>query len=265
MILAAFALDAALLIAVALVLWAYAVRIEDVSFIDAFWGAGMALVALFAWLRLESAGPLANLLLAMTALWGLRLGIHLLRRWLREGEDKRYARMLARDKAAGRFARAALTRVFLGQALLLLLVSSPAHLGILAAGETARPGALAWAGAALWLVGIAFEWIGDWQLAQFRADPGNAGQVMDKGLWAWTRHPNYFGDACAWWGIWLVAAEAGWWVAAATVAGPIFLTFTLMRWSGAPLLEAGLAKSRPGYAAYQARTPAFFPRPPRPL
>ena len=122
---------------------------------------------------------------------------------------------------------------------------------------------LALVGAALWLVGILFEWVGDWQLARFKADPANAGQVMDRGLWRYTRHPNYFGDACVWWGIWIAAASAGWWVAAATVIGPLFLTFTLTRWSGAPLLEGGMKKSRPGYAAYKARTSAFFPLPPK--
>jgi len=112
-------------------------------------------------------------------------------------------------------------------------------------------------------VGVFFEWLGDWQLARFRADPANEDKVMDRGLWRYTRHPNYFGDACAWWGIWLVAAEAGGEVAAVSVIGPAFLTFTLTRWSGKPLLEKGLARRRPGYAEYVARTSGFVPLPPR--
>ena len=246
-----------------LILWVISIQINDVSFIDSFWGGGMALLALVSWLRLAEPGPLATLIMAMAVLWGGRLAIHLFRRWRREGEDPRYARMMKKPRERGHFAWAALTKVFLGQAVLLFLVSSPAQYGILEAGSFQPVSGLALAGLALWLVGIAFEWTGDWQLARFRGDPANKGQVMDRGLWRYTRHPNYFGDVCAWWGIWLAAASAGWWVAAWTVIGPLFLTFTLTRWSGKPLLEAGLARRKPGYADYVRRTSGFFPLPPR--
>ena len=255
-------LNAAVLVAVVLVLWAISVKIGDVSFIDSFWGAGMALMALTSWLQLGEPGALANLLLAMTAAWGLRLGIYLLRRWLAEGEDKRYERMLRKDREKGRFAFAALTKIWLGQAFLLFLVSSPAQVGILPSEAPARLAGIAWAGIALYLVGVTFEWLGDWQLARFKADPANKGQVMDEGLWRYTRHPNYFGDACAWWGIWLVAASVSWEVAAWTVIGPLFLTFTLVKWSGAALLEKGMKHTRPGYEDYKRRTSAFIPMPP---
>ncbi len=255
--------NAAMLLGAVLLLWAVAVRIGDVSFIDAFWGGGMALLAALSWLRLGAPGPLADMIAAMAVVWGGRLAIYLFRRWRREGEDARYARMLGKAREQGKFASAALTKVFLGQALLLFLVSSPAQVGILAAGRGQQVSGLALCGLALWTVGVFFEWTGDWQLAHFRADPANKGQVMDRGLWRYTRHPNYFGDVCAWWGIWLAAASAGWWVAAWTVAGPLFLTFTLTRWSGKPLLEARLAKRRPGYADYVARTSGFFPLPPK--
>lgn len=263
MVLEALLANFAILLGLALLLWVVAVQIGDVSFVDAFWGGGMALLALLSWLQLAEPGPLASLLMAMTVIWGVRLAIHLLRRWRREGPDKRYVRMLAKDREAGRFAWVALTRVFLSQSVLLFLVSSPAQYGILEAGREQPISGLALIGLALWSVGIFFEWVGDWQLARFRADPVNAGKVMDRGLWRYTRHPNYFGDACVWWGIWIAAASAGWWVAALTVAGPLFLTFTLVKWSGAALLEKGLAKSRSGYADYQRRTAPFFPRPPR--
>ena len=255
--------NAGILLGAVLILWVIAQRIDDVSFIDSFWGGGMALLALASWLRLVEPGPLATLIMAMTMLWGARLAVHLFLRWRREGEDPRYARMLRKSREQGRFAVAALTRVFLGQAGLLFLVSSPAQLGILAADAEQPVSGLALLGAGLWLVGIFFEWVGDLQLARFRADPANKGQVMDKGLWRYTRHPNYFGDACVWWGIWLAAASAGWWVAAWTVIGPLFLTFTLTRWSGKPLLEAGMAKRRPGYPEYVERTSGFFPLPPK--
>jgi steroid 5-alpha reductase family enzyme len=123
----------------------------------------------------------------------------------------------------------------------------------------ASVGVLAQLGALLWLIGIAFEAVGDWQLNRFRADPANKGRVLDTGLWRYTRHPNYFGDACVWWGIWLAAAEAGLWVALVSAIGPVFLTFTLTRWSGKPLLEKDMAARRPGYAEYVRRTSGFIP------
>jgi steroid 5-alpha reductase family enzyme len=255
--------NAAILLGLVLILWVISIQIDDVSFVDSFWGGGMALLALVSWLRVPSPGPLATLIMAMAVLWGARLALHLFVRWRREGEDPRYARMMRKPREQGRFGQAALTRVFLGQAVLLFLVCSPAQYGILEAGSPQPISGLALVGLALWLVGVVFEWVGDWQLASFRADPANMGQVMDRGLWRYTRHPNYFGDVCAWWGIWLAAASAGWWVAAWTVIGPLFLTFTLTRWSGKPLLEAGLAKRKPGYAEYVRRTSGFFPLPPR--
>ncbi len=255
--------NAAILLGIVLLLWVVSIQINDVSFVDSFWGGGMALLAIVSWLRLAEPGPLATLIMAMTVLWGARLAIHLFRRWRREGEDPRYARMMRRPREQGGFALAALTKVFLGQAVLLFLVSSPAQAGVLAAGGEQPISGLAAVGLAVWFLGVFFEWVGDWQLARFRADPANRGAVMDRGLWRYTRHPNYFGDACAWWGIWIAAASAGWWVAAWTIAGPIFLTFTLTRWSGKPLLEAGMAKRRPGYADYVRRTSGFFPLPPK--
>lgn len=259
---AALSFNALLIAALLLALWRVAVRIGDVSFIDAVWGGGMALVALASWSQAPQPGPRAGLIAAMAALWGIRLALHLLGRWRGHGPDPRYVRMLAKARAQGQFARAALTRVFAPQALLLLLVCLPAQLGALASGA-AGIGPLAGAGFALWLVGMVFETVGDAQLKAFRADPANAGRVLDTGLWRYTRHPNYFGDACAWWGIWLAAAEAGPWVALASLPGPLFLTFTLTRWSGKPLLEAGLAKTRPGYADYVKRTSGFIPWPPK--
>ena len=255
--------NAILLIAVVILLWLLSVRIGDVSFIDAFWGAGVAMLAIASFAQVDAPGPLAWLLLAMTTAWGFRLGIHLFRRWRREGEDQRYERILRRDREKGRFALAALVKIWLGQAVLLFLVSSPAQVGILAAGDAMAIPPLAWAGLALYGVGIFFEWVGDWQLARFKADPENEGEILDTGLWRYTRHPNYFGDACTWWGIWLVTAAIGWEWALYTVAGPIFLTFTLTRWSGAALLEKGMRKKRGDkYAEYVARTSSFIPWPP---
>ena len=246
-----------------LIAWLVAVRIRDVSFIDAIWGGGMAVLAVASWLQMAQPGARASLIAAMAALWGLRLFWHLYTRWRGHGEDVRYARMLGKAKEQGRFAQAALPKVFAPQAVLLYLTCLPAQLGVLASPEPAAIGPLALAGAALWLVGMVFEAVGDAQLKAFRADPGSKGKVLDTGLWRYTRQPNYFGDCCVWWGIWLAAASAGPWIALASLPGPLFLTFTLTKWSGKPLLEKGLAKTRPGYADYVARTSGFIPWPPR--
>jgi steroid 5-alpha reductase family enzyme len=258
------AVNAAILLVLVLIQWAISVKIDDVSFIDAFWGAGMGVLAITSWLQLGERGALATLLMVMTAAWGFRLGIYLFRRWSHEGEDKRYKLILKKDREAGRFAQAALTRVWLMQAVLLFAVSSPAQVGILASGGQPQITALAYVGVAVYLAGIFFEWVGDWQLARFKSDPANQGKVLDTGLWRYTRHPNYFGDFAAWWGIWLVCASVGWQYAAATVIGPLFLSFTLTKWSGVALLEKGLDKTKGDkYADYKRRTSAFFPLPPK--
>lgn len=258
--------NAAILLALIVVLWLISVKISDVSFVDAFWGAGMGIMALASYFQLARPGALATLIMVMTAAWGFRLGVYLLRRWMREGEDKRYRMILKKDRERGNFAVAALTKVWLMQAVLLFLVSSPAQVGILASGDAAPITALAWAGLAIFLTGIFFEWVGDWQLARFKADPANEGQVLDSGLWRYTRHPNYFGDFAAWWGIWLACASAGWEYALYTLAGPIFLSFTLTKWSGVALLEKGMDRSKGDkYADYKRRTSAFVPLPPKTL
>ncbi|MFL0672782.1 MAG: DUF1295 domain-containing protein [Erythrobacter sp.] len=258
------ALNAAILIVLVLIQWGISVRINDVSFIDAFWGAGMGVLAVASWLQLSEPGALATLLMVMTAAWGFRLGIYLFRRWSHEGEDKRYKMILKKDREAGRFAQAALTKVWLMQAVLLFAVSSPAQVGILASSAPAPITALSLVGVAIYSIGIFFEWVGDWQLTRFKANPANQGKVLDTGLWRFTRHPNYFGDFAAWWGIWLVCASAGWFYALATMIGPLFLSFTLTKWSGVALLEKGLDKTKGDkYADYKRRTSAFFPLPPK--
>ena len=258
-------LNAAALLAAILALWAYSIRIRDVSFIDAFWAFGMVLLAWATWAQSGQPGARSHLLLGLTTLWGLRLSWHLWTRWRAHGEDPRYEKIMrARmEKTGWSWAKTSLLAVFLTQAPLLFITCLPAQLGIMASGEPAPIGLLGWAGLALWLTGMVFETVGDAQLTAFRADPASKGKVLDTGLWRYTRHPNYFGDTCVWWGIWLVAAETGGWIAAVSVVGPLFLTYTLTKWSGKPLLEKGLVKNRPGYADYVARTSGFIPWPPK--
>jgi steroid 5-alpha reductase family enzyme len=197
------------------------------------------------------------LLLALPALWGLRLGAYLLWRNHGRGEDPRYQAM--RRHFGPRFAWVSLFTVFGLQGALLWIVSLPVQLGQLGPGPPLGP--LDALGCAVFAAGLGFEAVGDLQLARFRADPANRGEVMDRGLWAWTRHPNYFGDCVVHWGIFAVAASAPLgWIAA---AGPALMTFLLLQVSGVSLLERSIVRRRPGYAEYQRRTSAFLPRPPR--
>ena len=243
-------------------LWFLSMVVGDVSYVDSFWAYGFVLVAVCCFFVLLPAprGVHSQALLAVTALWGLRLGTYLFLRWRRDGADPRYVRMI--EKAPGNPHLFTLRNVFLLQGVMLWTVSLPIQLGMYADGG-APLASLAWAGVLVAMVGFLFESIGDHQMAAFRADPSNHGQVMDRGLWRYTRHPNYFGDACVFWGLWLIALDTGaaWW----SVAGPLLLTWTLMRWSGAALLERRMKRSRPGYEDYIARTSGFLPWPPRKL
>lgn len=255
------------LLAAILLLWRAAVMIRDVSFIDAFWAFGMVLLAWGTWWQVGAEAAHAKLLLGLTSLWGLRLTVHLGVRWAKHGEDPRYAKILAHTmgKRKWGWAKTTLIMVFLTQAPLLFITCLPAQIGIWAsaAGPAQGVGILGWIGAAAALAGIAFESLGDAQLDAFRKNPANKGEVLDTGLWRYTRHPNYFGDALAWWGIWLIVADLGWAPAFASVVGPVFLTFTLTKWSGKALLEKGLHKTRPDYADYALRTSGFIPWPPK--
>ena len=197
------------------------------------------------------------LLLALTAVWGIRLGSYMLWRWRDHGSDRRYVALLgkAQERRGWSFAKASALLVFATQAPLLFIVCLPAQIGQV---DSAPPlGTLAAIGACVSLFGVLFETVGDFQLVRFKRNPENKGQVMDRGLWRYTRHPNYFGDACAWWGIWLVAAETstGVW----SIVGPILLTWTLMKWSGAPTIEGKMSRTKPGYADYVRRTSGFVP------
>ena len=188
-------------------LWLLSILLGDVSFVDSFWAFGFVVVAIASYVILGLREmPLTVLLLVITALWGVRLGTFLLLRWRRDGADPRYVRML--EKASGNRHLFSLRSVFLLQGVMLWTVSLPVQLGMLF-DSGAPAGPMAWIGLALAALGIMFETVGDRQMAAFRADPANRGQVMDRGLWRYTRHPNYFGDACVWWGLFLVAVDAG--------------------------------------------------------
>ncbi len=241
-----------------IVLWLISIAVRDVSFVDAFWAAGFVIVAAVTYVATGGASDRRQLLLIITAIWGVRLATYLLLRWRREGPDPRYVALLKR--APGNVHLTSLKKVFLLQGPMLWVVSLPVQLGQIEP-EPVALGILAWTGASLAAVGIFFEAAGDWQMAAFKSDPQNLGKVMDRGLWRYTRHPNYFGDSCVWWGLFLIAAETR--VGLFSIIGPLLLTWTLLRWSGAALLERRLKRSRPDYEDYLNRTSPFIPWPPK--
>ncbi len=236
--------------------WVVSVFKRNVAIVDSVWSL-MFIVegAVYAW-GTPTLSPRAVLATLLVAVWGLRLATHItLRNW-GHGEDRRYAAIRARNEP--RFALKSLYLVFGLQAVLSWIVSLP----LLGAAVSVPPlGPLDALGSAMWLVGFVFEAGGDWQLGRFKANPENAGKVMDRGLWRWTRHPNYFGDFCVWWGLYAIALAGGaWW----SVPGPILMSVLLMRVSGVILLEKDIGERRPQYADYIRRTNAFFPGPPKP-
>lgn len=236
------------------VVWLLSLILSDVSIIDPAWGFGFVVVAAtYALVEGDTTGR-DILLLVLIAAWGLRLGGYLLWRKWGEPEDYRYAAM--RERRPRIFPYRSLVTVFLLQAVLLWIIAWPLA-AALGPEDPGGIGPIEILAALLVVSGLAFETIGDLQLARFKANPANTGKVLDTGLWRYTRHPNYFGDAVVWWGIGLigVTSPGGWW----SITGPILITFFLMRVSGVTLLEKHLTSTKPAYAVYAARTNAFFP------
>lgn len=248
--------SAAAVLGAMFLLWLLSLRLRDASIVDPFWGTGFVLAAWTAAAASEGGGARRALALALVSIWGLRLSLHLLRRNLGHGEDRRYAAMRAAH--GDRFWLVSLGTVFLLQGALVLVISLPLQVAVARAGPPL--GLLDAAGAALFALGFAFEAVADLQLARFKADPASRGRVMDRGLWSLTRHPNYFGDALLWWGLGLLGVAAG---AAWTLVSPAVMTFLLLRVSGVAMLERDISDRRPGYREYVRRTSAFFPWFPR--
>jgi steroid 5-alpha reductase family enzyme len=244
----------------AVLVWLLSLRLKDASIADVFWGPGFAIVAWTA-TALSTGAPVRRaLVLGLVTIWGLRLSLFLLRRnWGRE--DPHYAEM-RRDVEArgGNFARRSLRTVFLAQGAFLWIVS----LVLVFALTMDTPQSLgipAFAGVALWCIGMFFEVVGDAQLARFRADPANRRKIMDRGLWRYTRHPNYFGESCIWFGFWLIACDNAYGLAFAFT--PVLMTYVLVNLTGKALTERRMRQSRPDFEDYVRRTSGFIPLPPR--
>jgi steroid 5-alpha reductase family enzyme len=230
-------------------------RIGRYNVVDVAWGLGFIVVAVVSALLGTGDALRRGLVLALVAVWALRLSGFIYRRSLGHGEDPRYADML-RGAGVGQV----MVKVFLVQAFANWFISLPIQLSAVS-GPTPRPWlAVTVAGVVVWLTGLLFEAVGDHQLRVFKSDPAHKGLLMDRGLWAWTRHPNYFGDACVWWGLWLVTLAG--WRSLATVLSPALMTYFLVHVTGARLTEKYM-RDRPGFREYRQRTSFFVPRPQR--
>ena len=250
----AYLYGACLILGLMVTLWLLSLWLRDASIVDIFWGLGFVCVAwLYFALTPQGFSARKGVLSLLVTVWGLRLSVHIFLRNRGKGEDFRYRGW--REQAGGKWWWQSFFKVFLLQGVLLWVISAP----LLAAQISPIPAGLTWldyAGLVLWVIGFAFEAVGDWQLRRFKADPANRGKLYTGGVWRYTRHPNYFGDAALWWGFFMIAAAAGgWW----SVFSPLLMTFLLVRVSGVAMLEKSLAQAKPGYAEYIRTTSAFIP------
>lgn len=235
-------------------LWLLSLRLKDASIVDPFWGSGFVITAWFYFALTPDGFPARKwLLVLLTTVWGLRLSLYLLWRNHGKGEDFRYRAW--RQEEGARWWWFSFFKVFLLQGVLMWIISAPllaAQISPMPAGLTLIDGLAA----AIWAIGFFFEAVGDWQLARFKADPANRGKLLTSGVWRYTRHPNYFGDAAQWWGFFGMALAAGGWF---TLFSPLLMSYFLRYVSGVAMLEKTLKPAKPGYAEYVARTNAFIP------
>jgi len=236
-------------------LWLLSLLIRDASIVDIFWGSGFVIVGWVYFLLSDTITMRHWVLMSLVSIWGLRLSLYLAVRNLGHGEDFRYQKW--REEEGQKWWWLSYIRVFMLQGVIMWIVSAPL-LG--AQQSTTTVSLIDIIAFGIWSIGFFFESIGDWQLMRFKNNPQNEGKVLNTGLWRYTRHPNYFGDAVQWWGFYVFALAVGaWW----TIFSPLVMTFFLMRVSGVPMLENSLKKRKPEYAEYIAKTSAFFPMPPK--
>jgi steroid 5-alpha reductase family enzyme len=250
-----FGVGALAILSIMTSLWVVSLFRKDTSIVDIFWGIGFViLTGIYFALSTDGYGPRKLILLFLVTIWGLRLGAYILFRNMGKGEDKRYQAF--RKTAGKKYWWYSYFQVFMLQGALMLLISTPllaAEIGPRSSHLTLLDGA----GLLLWIVGFSFEMISDWQLSDFKSNPVNKGKVLNSGLWRYSRHPNYFGEAVLWWGYYLFAASTpgGFW----TVYSPILMTILLLRVSGVALLEKSLSREKPEYRAYIDSTNSFIP------
>jgi len=239
----------------AVLTWTVSLVKRDVSIVDSVWSIMIFASAFVYSSSVEPYWSRSSLVLTLVLLWAARLSLYVTWRNWGEPEDARYAAI--RHKYEPNFALKSLGIIFVFQAFLAWIISMPLWVSLTVPYESSVYDTL---GLTLWTVGMVFETVGDWQLARFKSDPANRGKVMDRGLWRYTRHPNYFGECLVWWGFFLFVVPTGTWWA---IASPLLLTFILLKFSGITMLEETIVERRPGYRRYIQTTNAFIPGPPK--
>ena len=253
-LLSIYGIAALVILGMMVALWLLSLWLKDASIVDIFWGTGFVITAWIYFFLTPDGFITRKLLIAgLTTIWGLRLSIHILVRNWGHGEDFRYQKW--REESGVNWWWFSFFKVFVLQGLLMWIIS----ISLLAAQFSPTPARLTWLdylGLLAWGIGFFFEAVGDWQLSRFKANPDNKGKLLNTGVWRYTRHPNYFGDAAQWWGYYLMAAAAGgFW----SIFSPILMTLLLRNVSGVAMLEKTLKDTKPGYQEYVAITSAFIP------
>jgi steroid 5-alpha reductase family enzyme len=236
------------------ILWVVSVIIKNVSIVDLFWGLGFVLTSGFYFLKAGGYETRKIILVVLTAIWGIRLSVYLAWRNAGKGEDFRY-KQFRKNYGEKRYWWISFFQTFLLQGILMWLISAPL-LGAQYYGQSRHLSIIDFTGITLWIIGFFFETAGDIQLAIFKADPRNKGKVMDKGLWRFTRHPNYFGDSAVWWGYGFICLASGSWL---PVMGSVLMTALIIKVSGVALLEKSLKEQKPQYREYIEKTSSFLP------
>jgi steroid 5-alpha reductase family enzyme len=240
------------------ILWIISIIIKNVSIVDLFWGLGFLLSGSFYFLKTDGFEPRKIILIILVAFWAIRLSGYLTWRNSGKGEDFRY-RQFRKEYGEDRYWWISFFQTFLLQGILMWLISAPI-LGAQYYGNNRDLGIFDYAGIFFWITGFLFETIGDLQLARFKSNPLNKGKVMNKGLWHYTRHPNYFGDTAVWWGFGFICLGAGSYL---PFIGSLLMTGLIIKVSGVALLEKSLVEKKPEYKDYIEKTSAFFPWFPR--
>ena len=251
---------AATSLALVLLLWLISMPLRDISIIDMAFSALVAGLIVMAWYTVNASGIVPGLIVLLSLLWAARMTIYLVWRNWGHGEDVRYTRLRSRVAEGWPFHWLSLRKVFLLQGSIIWVLTLPQRIAMLT-GSNVSSGLLTIIGVLLWCLGFLFESIGDFQLTRFKSDPARQGQVLNTGLWRYTRHPNYFGELCQWWGLFLIAAQAPW--AWCGIIGPLLYSWLVINVTGQRTLDKKLAREKPGYAAYMETTSGLIPRRPR--
>ena len=254
------ALTAAVTLAMVLTLWLLSIALRDVSIIDMAFSGMITILLLVAHQTGGAGGLIPGLILGLVIVWAVRMSVYLVHRNWGHGEDPRYTRLRKWVEPGWPFHWLSLRQVFLLQGAVIWVLTLPQQIAMVS-GEWAEFGPLAAGGLLLWCLGFFFETVGDYQLSRFKADPARRGQVLSTGLWRYTRHPNYFGELCQWWGLFIIALEAPW--AWCGIIGPLVYSWLVINVTGQATLDKKLAREKPQYAAYMRCTSGLIPRPPR--